>query len=81
MNKYISVGYPTSNVNISNCSRVRTSHPPLDNIIEVLYINNQQRKKLYQIILGSALYCRTSWCIKKNMTLLGYTYQNIQWWL
>ena len=30
MNQYIFAGYPTSNVNISNCPRVRASHPPLE---------------------------------------------------
>ena len=28
VNKYICVGYPTSKVDISNCPRVRVSHPP-----------------------------------------------------
>ena len=58
VNKYICVGYPTSNVNISNCPRVRASHPHHDITTEVLYINNQQRKNLYQRLLGSAPYCR-----------------------
>ena len=38
-------------------------HTHLDIIIEVPYINNQQRKKLYQRILGFAPYCRTRTCI------------------
>ena len=32
------IGYPTSNVNISNCSRVRTSHPPGSHYRGPIYI-------------------------------------------
>ena len=46
-------------------------HTHLDIIREIPYINNQQRKKLYQIILGSAPYCRTNndYIIYKNYVL------------
>ena len=67
------VGYISSNMNISNCSRVRTSHPPRYHYIGP-YINNQQRKNFireFWVLLPTA-------GLKEDFVLVGENIEEVE---